>query len=70
MENAYQAALRAEEKMLCKQNHRNKVKSPTKERGTFKSRFQHSQNEAESSSNKSPQRGDFGHRRFVPKGRG
>ena len=46
IEDAYQAALRAEEKMLRKQNQRNRSKSPARGRGTFKSRFQHSQKEA------------------------
>ena len=70
IEDAYQAALRAEEKMLRKQNQRNRGTSPAKGRGTFKSIFQHSQNETGSSSNRSTQRGDSGRGRFVTRGRG
>ena len=35
IEDAYQAALRAEEKLLHKQNQRNRGKNPSKEGGTF-----------------------------------
>eukprot|EP00253_Pinus_taeda_P028343 PITA_28343 len=70
IEDAYQAALKAEEKLLHKQNQRNRGKNPAKEGGTFESKVQHSQNEAGSASNRAPQRGDFGHGRFVPRGRG
>eukprot|EP00253_Pinus_taeda_P027613 PITA_27613 len=59
IEDAYQAALKAEEKMLRKQNQKNRGKSSTRGKGTNKSRFQHPQGEAEGSSSRPPHRGDF-----------
>ena len=70
IEDSYQAALKAEEKTLRKQSQKNRGKNPVRGRGTFRPRFQHSQNEAGGSSSKPPQRGDFGRGRFAPKGRG
>eukprot|EP00253_Pinus_taeda_P032129 PITA_32129 len=70
IEDAYQAALKAEEKMLRKQNQRNRGKSSARGRGTTKPRLQHSQNEAGGSSTRPPQRGDFSRGRFVPRGKG
>eukprot|EP00253_Pinus_taeda_P002204 PITA_02204 len=70
VEDAYQAALKAEEKLLHKQNQRNRGKNPANEGRILESKVQHSQNEAGSASNKAPQRGDFGRGRFVPRGRG
>ena len=70
VEDAYQAALRAEEKLVCKQNQRNRGKNPAKGKGTFRTKFQHSQNETRSASSKPPQRGDSGRGRFMPTGRG
>eukprot|EP00253_Pinus_taeda_P012243 PITA_12243 len=70
VEDAYQAALKAEEKLLRKQNQRNRGKNPAKEGRILESKVQHSQNEAGSARNRAPQRGDFGLGRFVPRGRG
>lgn len=70
IEDAYQAAMRVEENMFHKQNQRNRGKSTKKGRGTFKPRFQHSQNEAGSSSNRSRQRGDSSRERVVSRCRG
>lgn len=70
VEDAYQAALKAEEKLLRKQNQRNRGKNLAKEERILESKVQHSQNEAGSASNRAPQRGEFGRGRFVPRGRG
>eukprot|EP00253_Pinus_taeda_P021377 PITA_21377 len=70
VEDSHQASLKAKEKLLRKENHRNKGKNPTKEGRILESKVQDSQNEAGSASNRAPQRGDFGHGRFVPRGRG
>jgi len=70
IEDAYQAALKAKEKMLRKQSQRNRGKSSARGRGTTKSRFQHLHGEAGGSSSRPPQRGDFSRGRFAPRGRG
>eukprot|EP00253_Pinus_taeda_P032205 PITA_32205 len=58
-ENTYQAALKAEEKMLRKQNQRNRGKISARGRGTTRSRFQHPHGEAGGLSSRPPQRGEF-----------
>lgn len=70
IEDAYQEALKIEEKVLRKHNKRNIGKSPAGRRGSSKPRFQNSQNEAGGSSSQPPQRGDFGGRIFGARGRG
>eukprot|EP00253_Pinus_taeda_P010891 PITA_10891 len=70
IEDAYQATLKAEEKMLRKQNQRNRGKSSARGRGTTRSRFHYPQGEAGGSSSRPAQRGDFSRGRFTPKGRG
>jgi len=42
IEDACQAALKAEEKMLRKQSQKNRVKNPVRGSITFRPRFQHS----------------------------
>lgn len=70
IEDAYQAILKVEEKMLRKQNHRKREKSSARCRGTTRRRFQHYQSEEGSSSSRPPQRRDFNRERFAPRGRG
>ena len=70
IEEGYQAGLKAEEKMLRKQNQRNRGKSLVRGRGTTKPRFQQHQNEAGSSSSRPPQRGDSNRGIFAARGRG
>eukprot|EP00253_Pinus_taeda_P012339 PITA_12339 len=70
VEDAYQAALKAEEKLLRKQNQINRGKNPANEGRILESKVQPSQNEAGSASNRAPQRGGFGRGKFVPRGRG
>eukprot|EP00253_Pinus_taeda_P007387 PITA_07387 len=69
IEDAYQASVKAEEKMLRKQNQRNRGKSSVRGRGTTRPRFQQHQNEERSSSSIPPQRGDFNRGIFAPRGR-
>lgn len=69
IEDAYQVALKAKEKILIKQNQRNKGRSLARGRVTTGPRFQHHQSEAGSLSSKPPQKGDFNRGRFVPRGR-
>ena len=54
IEEAYQATLKAEEKIQRKQNYKNRGKGYVRGRGAFKPRFQHSQNEAGGSSSIPP----------------
>eukprot|EP00253_Pinus_taeda_P030384 PITA_30384 len=70
IEDAYQAGLKVEEKMLRKQNQMNRGKCSVRGRGTTRPRFQQDQNEAGSSSSRTPQRGDFNRGIFAPRGRG
>ena len=55
--------------MLRKQNQRNRGRSSIRGRGTTKPRGQQHQHEADSSSSRPPQRGDFNRGRFAPRGR-
>eukprot|EP00253_Pinus_taeda_P018546 PITA_18546 len=70
IEDAYQASLKAEEKMLRKQNQRNRGRISVRGRGTTRPRGQQYQHEASSSSGRPPQRGEFNRGIFVPRGRG
>ena len=70
IEDAYQATLKAEEKILRKQNQRNRGKISARGRGTTRSRFHHPHGEARGSSSRPPQRGEFSGGRFAPRGRG
>ena len=66
IEDAYEVSLKAEEKMLRKQNQRNRGRSSIRGRGTTRPRGQQHQHEAGSSSSIPPQRGDFNRGRFSP----
>eukprot|EP00253_Pinus_taeda_P013296 PITA_13296 len=70
VEDAYQASLKAEEKILRKQSQRNKGKSSARGRGSARSRGTQHQFEAVCSSSRSPQMGESSRGRFVPRGRG
>ena len=54
IEDAYEASLKEEEKMLRKQNQRNRGRSSVRGRGTTKPRGQQHQHEAGNSSSKPP----------------
>eukprot|EP00253_Pinus_taeda_P033292 PITA_33292 len=69
VEDAYQASLKAEEKLLRKQSQRNRGKSSARGRGSTRSRGTHHQFEAGSSSSRSPQMGESSRGRFTPRGR-
>lgn len=62
--------MKVDEKMLRKQNQRNRGKSLARGKGTTRPRFQQHQSEAGSSNSRPPQRGDFSRGRFAPRGRG
>jgi hypothetical protein len=75
MEDAYQVALKAEEKLARKKSQRNRGKSPSRGRGIVREKFQkprpeagryHSQTERGGSS----RGGHYGGRTYFPKGRG
>ena len=70
IKDAYQASLKAEEKILRKQSQRNRGKSSMRGRGVVRSRGTQHQYEAGSSSGRSPQRGESSRGIFTPKGRG
>ena len=69
IKGAYQAGLKAEEKMLRKQNQRNRGRSSVRGRGTTKPRGQQHHHEVGCLNSRRPQRGDFNRGRFAPRGR-
>jgi len=70
IEDAYQASMNAEEKILRKQSQRNRGRSLVRGRGATRARGQQHKHEAGSSSSRPPQRGEVNRGRFVPRGRG
>lgn len=70
VEDAYQAGLKAEEKILRKQSQRNKGKSSARGRGAGRYRGTQHQIDTGSSSSRSPQMGESSRGRFAPRGRG
>eukprot|EP00253_Pinus_taeda_P017000 PITA_17000 len=70
IEDAYQASLKAKEKILRKLSQRNRGKSLARGRGTTRPRGQQHQHEAGSSISRPPQRGESNRGRFVPRGGG
>eukprot|EP00253_Pinus_taeda_P030391 PITA_30391 len=70
VEDAYQASLKVEEKLLRKQSQRNRGKSSARGRGSARSRGTQHQLEAGISSSRSPQMGESSRGRFAPRGRG
>jgi hypothetical protein len=70
VEDAYQAALKAEEKLARKQSQRTRGRSQSRGKGSSRGRFQNTKEEAGNSSSQSPREGESRGRRFFSRGRG